>query len=117
MDERKHPCPKCETGELYDTNAGGMFCAAIRCNNPDCDYEDSSDMYGCVTGQEILMSLNRFRNKPCPCKSGMKFKHCCLQDHYKQQAGLVTRLAKKVQEKTAKYFQKRYKTVTDKGSK
>jgi hypothetical protein len=42
----------------------------------------------------------------------MKFKHCCLQDHYKQQAGLVTKLAKKVQEKTAKYFQKRYKKIT-----
>ena len=58
------------------------------------------------------MSLNRFRNKPCPCKSGMKFKFCCLQDHYKQQTGLVTSLAKKVQEKTAKYFQKRYKKIT-----
>lgn len=46
---RKYPCPKCETGELYDTNAGGMFCAAIRCNNPDCDYGDSSDVCGCVT--------------------------------------------------------------------
>ena len=60
------------------------------------------------------MGLNRFRNKPCQCESGMKFKYCCLQDHYKQQAGLVTKLAKKVQEKTAKYFQKRYKTITGK---
>lgn len=47
---RKNPCPKCKTGGLYDTNAGGMFCAAIRCNNPDCDYDDSSDICGCVTG-------------------------------------------------------------------
>jgi len=60
------------------------------------------------------MGLNRFRNKPCQCGSGMKFKHCCLQDHYEQQTGLVTWLAKKIQDKTAKYWRKRYKTVTDK---
>lgn len=54
MDERKYPCPKCETGELYDSNAGGMFCAIIKCDNPNCDYDDSSDMCGCVTSQEIL---------------------------------------------------------------
>ena len=60
------------------------------------------------------MGLNRNRNKPCPCGSGMKFKFCCLQDHYEQQTRLVTRLAKGVQEKTTKYFQKRYKTITDK---
>ena len=58
------------------------------------------------------MGLNRYRNKPCQCGSEIKFKHCCLQDHYKQQAGLVTSLAKKIQEKTAKYFQKRYKKIT-----
>ena len=61
------------------------------------------------------MGLNRFRNKPCKCGSGIKFKHCCLQDHYEQQAGLVTKLAKKVQEKTVKYFQKRYKKITNEG--
>lgn len=60
------------------------------------------------------MSLNRYRNKPCQCGSKMKFKYCCLQDHYKTQAGLVTRLAKKVHEKTAKYWRKRYKRITDK---
>lgn len=60
------------------------------------------------------MGLNKYRNKPCQCGSGIKFKFCCLQDHYEQQAGLVTRLAKRIQKKTAKYFQKRYKTVTDK---
>ena len=48
MGERKYPCPKCETGELYDDNAGGMFCAMIKCDNPDCDYSDD-DMCGCVT--------------------------------------------------------------------
>lgn len=58
------------------------------------------------------MSLNRYRNKPCQCGSGMKFKHCCLQDYYDTQAGLVARLSKKVQEKTAKYWRKRYKGVT-----
>lgn len=60
------------------------------------------------------MGLNRNRNKPCQCGSGMKFKFCCLQDHYTAQAGLVTSLAKKVQEKTAKYFQKRYKVMSNK---
>ena len=82
------------------------------------------------------MGLNRYRNKPCQCgkteekivwesdvaggaakqvkkQIPVKFKYCCLQDHYKQQAGLVTRLAKKVQEKTAKYFQKRYEKITN----
>ena len=49
MDERKYPCPKCETGELYDNNAGGMFCAVIKCDNPDCDFDDCSDACGCVT--------------------------------------------------------------------
>ena len=34
--ERKYPCPKCETGELYDD--GGMFMATILCTNPECDY-------------------------------------------------------------------------------
>jgi hypothetical protein len=48
MDERKYPCPKCETGELYDDNAGGMFASIIMCDNPDCDYEDLSDVCGCV---------------------------------------------------------------------
>lgn len=59
------------------------------------------------------MGLNQYRNKPCQCGSGMKFKFCCLQDHYKQQAGLVTNLAKKVQEKTTKYFNKQYKAVSN----
>ena len=61
------------------------------------------------------MGLNKYRNKPCQCGSGIKFKYCCLQDHYKQQARLVTNLTKKVQEKTAKYFQKRYKKITSIG--
>ena len=34
---RKHPCPKCDVGELYD--CGGMFIQQVRCDNPDCDYE------------------------------------------------------------------------------
>ena len=37
-DERKFPCPKCETGELYDDD--GMFQATYLCTNPDCDYMD-----------------------------------------------------------------------------
>lgn len=60
------------------------------------------------------MGLNRYKNKPCQCGSGMKFKYCCLQDHQKVQVGLVTNLAKKIHEKTTKYWRKRYKTVTDK---
>ena len=58
------------------------------------------------------MGLNRYRNKLCQCGSGMKFKFCCLQNHYEQQTGLVTRLAKGVQEKMAKYWRKRYKGTT-----
>lgn len=46
-DDRKYPCPKCDTGELYAANAGGMFCSEIKCDNPDCDYY-SNDLCGCV---------------------------------------------------------------------
>lgn len=46
---RKNPCPRCKTGELYDANAGGMFCAIIKCDNLNCVYTDSSDACGCVT--------------------------------------------------------------------
>ena len=60
------------------------------------------------------MGRNRYRNKPCQCGSGKKFKHCCLQNHYKAQAGLITNLAKKIHEKTAKYWRKRYKAVSSK---
>ena len=83
------------------------------------------------------MGRNRYRNKPCPCgktvekivwetdiKGGttkqikkqvpVKFKHCCLQNHYKAQAGLITNLAKKIHEKTTKYWRKRYKAVSSK---
>ena len=60
------------------------------------------------------MGLNQHRNKPCPCGSGVKFKHCCLPNHYKEQAGLITGLAKKIHEKTAKYWRKRYKKITSK---
>lgn len=41
-------CPKCGAGKLYDD--GGMFAAIIKCDNPDCDYEDLSDLCGCVSG-------------------------------------------------------------------
>ncbi len=46
MDKREYPCPKCDTGGLYD--AGGMFVRWLKCDNPDCDYDDC-DMCGCVT--------------------------------------------------------------------
>ena len=35
-DKREYPCPKCDTGELYDN--GAMFVAQHECTNPDCDY-------------------------------------------------------------------------------
>ena len=60
------------------------------------------------------MGLNRDRNKPCPCGSGVKYKYCHMPNHYKQQAGLVTNLAKKIHEKTAKYWRKRYKAISNK---
>lgn len=83
------------------------------------------------------MGLNRYRNKPCPCgktkekiiwetdiKNGtakqvrkqvpVKYKHCCLQKRYKEQSGLITGLTKKIHEKTAKYWRKRYKAVSNK---
>ncbi len=34
--KREYPCPKCETGELYDN--GSMFVAQHECTNPKCDY-------------------------------------------------------------------------------
>lgn len=47
--DRVDSCPKCETGELYDANAGGMFASVIECDNPDCDYQDLSDFSGCIS--------------------------------------------------------------------
>ena len=47
-DVRKYPCPKCDTGQLFDANAGGMFASQIECDNVDCDYEDNSNFSGCV---------------------------------------------------------------------
>ncbi len=50
MKKREHSCPKCDIGELFDANAGGMFCSQIECDNPDCDFDNTaSDMCGCVT--------------------------------------------------------------------
>jgi hypothetical protein len=48
MEEREHPCPECKTGELHDTNSGGMFCSVIKCDNPECNYEET-DISGCIT--------------------------------------------------------------------
>lgn len=47
--DRKYPCPECKTGELYDSNAGGMFGAIIKCNNPNCKHENHDDLIGCVS--------------------------------------------------------------------
>ncbi len=38
---KRYPCPKCNIGETYDANAGGMFCSDIRCDNPECNYSYS----------------------------------------------------------------------------
>lgn len=46
--KRQYPCPKCETGELYDI--GNMFVKQIRCNNLNCDYEEEEDCYGIISG-------------------------------------------------------------------
>ncbi len=59
------------------------------------------------------MGLNRYRNKSCQCGSGIKFKHCCLPAHQQAQVRLTTGLAKKIQEKAARYWDKRYKKVTN----
>ena len=48
--KRKYPCPKCDTGELYDENAGGMFGSIIKCTNSKCKYDNYDDLVGCVTG-------------------------------------------------------------------
>ncbi len=48
IETREYPCPKCTTGELYDSNAGGMFGSVIECDNSDCGYTDVSDLFGCV---------------------------------------------------------------------
>ena len=37
VDNRKYPCPKCKTGELYDT--GSMFIQEVECDNTNCDYK------------------------------------------------------------------------------
>ena len=47
-DKKKYPCPKCTTGQLFDDNAGGIFGAMIKCDNPDCDYTNDDDLIGCV---------------------------------------------------------------------
>ncbi len=38
---KRYPCPKCEAGELYDSNTGGMFGSMIECDNPKCNYNYS----------------------------------------------------------------------------
>lgn len=46
---REYPCPRCDTGELFDANAGGMFGSDIQCDNPECTYNDLSDFIGCIS--------------------------------------------------------------------
>jgi len=60
------------------------------------------------------MPLNKYRNQPCPCKSGMKFKHCCLQGHYHDQEQLVTPIQRQEGQKAATYWRKRYAAITSK---
>ncbi|KKL48148.1 hypothetical protein LCGC14_2328460 [marine sediment metagenome] len=48
MVEREYPCPECDSGQLYDSNAGGMFGKIIKCDNPDCPYVNTDDLSGCV---------------------------------------------------------------------
>jgi len=56
------------------------------------------------------------RNEKCPCGSGLKFKHCCWKKH-------IDNLAKKAldespefikhREKEAKYFNNKYRRITN----
>lgn len=39
--KREYPCPKCDMGELYDSNDGGIFAKMVMCTNPDCDFEEN----------------------------------------------------------------------------
>ena len=48
--KREYPCPYCDSGQLYDDNAGGMFGKIIKCDNPDCDHTNTDDLIGCITG-------------------------------------------------------------------
>ena len=47
------------------------------------------------------MGLGKYRNQPCPCGSGMKFKYCCLQRYHDMQAQVVTPLQKLEQNRMA----------------
>lgn len=51
MNDREYPCPECDTGQLYDANAGGMFAKDIQCDNPECNFGDLSDFIGCTGGE------------------------------------------------------------------
>ncbi len=57
------------------------------------------------------MGLNKFRNEPCNCGSGMKFKHCHLQQYHDAQARLVTPIQEQEQKKEQRYYKKRYDEV------
>jgi len=46
--KREYPCPKCNSGELYDD--GGMFMEHIICDNPKCNYSNYPDTCGCISG-------------------------------------------------------------------
>lgn len=50
-----------------------------------------------------------YRNMPCVCGSGSKYKHCCMPNIAKT---TETQLAKKLTEKDIKYYQKKYKEKT-----
>ena len=54
------------------------------------------------------MGINRYRNQPCECGSGMKFKHCHGRKLQEEQAEVVTQFAKKEQAKRARYCKKRF---------
>jgi len=58
------------------------------------------------------MSLDRYRNQPCACGSGKKYKHCCQPRHYDDRQQIESPLAKREREKTAQYWAKRYEEVT-----
>jgi uncharacterized protein YchJ len=55
----------------------------------------------------------RLRNKLCECGSGLKQKNCCLPSYTERQKGTTTELQLRLIKKQAKYFEKKYKRITN----
>lgn len=55
------------------------------------------------------------RNQPCPCGSGIKFKHCCWPKFVRARAEIMSPLAEALYQKEVAYYKKAYarKTATN----